>query len=90
MRELHHPKIYGIGKIGPKGQLVVPAEARKDLGLNPGEKAVVMNMPGKQGLVVINEESFNKYLEHLKDHFGTFDSLINEYEKQLKEESSNA
>ena len=90
MKEFHHPKIYGVGKIGPKGQVVIPVEARKELSLDPGERVVVMNIPRKQGLLVVNEELFNEHLEHLRDHFGSFDGLVNEYKKHLKEETPDA
>lgn len=90
MRRVFKPKIYGIGKIGPKGQVVIPADARKELSLDPGERVVVMNMPHKQGLTVINEDVFNKHLSHIKDHFEHFDDLTNEYKRHLKEESPDA
>lgn len=90
MKHCHHPKIYGIGKIGPKGQIVIPADARKELSLDPGERVVVMNMPRKRGLMVVNEELFNEQLEHLRDHFGSFDDLVDEYKKRLEEDLSDA
>lgn len=90
MRGFHDLKIYGIGKIGPKGQVVIPADARKALSMDPGEKVVILNVPHKEGLTVVSEESFNKHLSHMKSHFGHFDDLVNEYEKHLKDESADA
>jgi len=41
----HHSddKIYGSTTVGERGQIVVPAEARRDLGLSVGEKVIVMS-----------------------------------------------
>jgi AbrB family looped-hinge helix DNA binding protein len=33
--------VYGTTTIGEKGQVVIPAEARKSLGSEPGEKLLV-------------------------------------------------
>jgi AbrB family looped-hinge helix DNA binding protein len=35
-------RIYGSTTVGERGQLVVPAEARKDFGFEVGEKIIVM------------------------------------------------
>lgn len=42
-------KFYGTTTIGARGQVVIPASARKDLNLNPGDQLVVM---GKFGNVL--------------------------------------
>ena len=31
------PHIYGTVKVGDRGQVVIPADARKDLNLKPGD-----------------------------------------------------
>lgn len=90
MRKDGELKIYGIGKIGPKGQVVIPSEARKELSLDPGERVVVMSIPHKDGLVVINEEEFNKHLSHMRKRFGRFDDFENEYRKHQKDDCLDA
>jgi AbrB family looped-hinge helix DNA binding protein len=40
-------KFYGTTTMGARGQVVIPAQARKDLGLNPGDQLVVMSKFGK-------------------------------------------
>ena len=44
-----HPKdrMYGTTTVGARGQIVIPASARKDLGLQPGDQMVVMGKFGK-------------------------------------------
>ena len=40
-------KLYGMTTVGSKGQVVIPVEARKDLGLNPGDQLMVVGRFGK-------------------------------------------
>ena len=40
----YKPTFYGTATIGTKGQIVIPADAREDLGLQPGDKVVVMGI----------------------------------------------
>ena len=55
-----HDKLYGTTILGARGQVVIPVEARKDLGLKPGDRLVVMGKFGKAlGLVKADQlESF--------------------------------
>ncbi len=49
-------KVYGTATIGAKGQVVIPAEARKDLKLKPGDHLLVMGKLGKAlGLIKVEE-----------------------------------
>ncbi len=42
-----HDKMYGTTTMGARGQVVIPAQARKDLKLNPGDQLMVMGKFGK-------------------------------------------
>ena len=42
-----HDKFYGTTTMGARGQVVIPANARKELGLKPGDQLVVMGKFGK-------------------------------------------
>jgi AbrB family looped-hinge helix DNA binding protein len=61
---ISHDKLYGTTTVGARGQVVIPAEARKDLGLNPGDQLMVMGKFGKAlGLIKTEEmESFVKVI----------------------------
>jgi len=57
-------KLYGTATVGARGQVVIPAEARKDLGLSPGDQLMVMGKFGKAlGLIKASEmENFVKVI----------------------------
>jgi AbrB family looped-hinge helix DNA binding protein len=61
---ISHDKLYGTTTVGARGQVVIPAEARKDLNLNPGDQLMVMGKFGKAlGLIKTEEmESFVKII----------------------------
>ncbi|MFZ2560400.1 MAG: AbrB/MazE/SpoVT family DNA-binding domain-containing protein [Candidatus Nanoperiomorbaceae bacterium] len=46
----HNPdlRIYGLAKIGEKGQVVIPALARKELGLRPNNEIIMVGSPSKK------------------------------------------
>lgn len=45
------PTLYGTATVGPKGQIVIPGDARKALELNPGDKVIVMGV-GHDGKMI--------------------------------------
>ncbi len=51
------PKIdeffYGSATIGERGQIVIPAEARKECELHPGEKLLVFRHPMHPNMLVL-------------------------------------
>jgi len=57
-------RLYGTTTVGARGQVVIPADARKDLGLNPGDRLMVMGKFGKAlGLIKTDQmESFVKVI----------------------------
>lgn len=47
---------YGSVTTNEKGQIVIPADARKALQINPGDKLLVMGGPDRKGLFVVKPE----------------------------------
>lgn len=54
---------YGSATIGDRGQIVIPADARGDLGLNPGDKILIMKHPVHEGLVLFKIEAVREFLD---------------------------
>ncbi len=50
-------KCFGTAVVGPRGQLVIPAEARKELGIDTGHKFLVFGHFGGRGLILIKVEA---------------------------------
>ena len=58
------PKFYGATTIGERGQVVVPAEARKDLDLTHSTKIMVFGAPMGEGLLLVKADSVAEMLAH--------------------------
>jgi AbrB family looped-hinge helix DNA binding protein len=54
---------YGSATVGERGQIVIPADARHELGLKPGDKVLIMRHPIHKGLMVFQLESVKEFLD---------------------------
>ena len=61
--------IFGLVKMGDKGQIVIPAKARKIFDLNPGDNLLVLGDEG-QGLAIIKEKGLLDLLRNAKNTRG--------------------
>ena len=59
---------YGSATVGERGQIVIPAEARKDLNINPGEKLLIMRHPIWEGLMIAKFEDVRGFLDDFSDN----------------------
>jgi AbrB family looped-hinge helix DNA binding protein len=63
-------KFYGKVPVGTKGQIVIPAEARKVMGIKPGDNIIVISGPPHYDKVIslVPENEFNKFLKFFEEH----------------------
>jgi AbrB family looped-hinge helix DNA binding protein len=54
---------YGSSTIGERGQVVIPAEARQDLGLKPGDKVLFMRHPIHEGLMLFQIDAVKGFID---------------------------
>jgi AbrB family looped-hinge helix DNA binding protein len=57
--------IYGTVKVGDRGQVVIPADARKDLNINPGDILLVMTGRYGRGLSMVKAEAIRDFASKL-------------------------
>lgn len=60
-------KLYGTTTMGARGQVVIPAEARKDLNLMPGDQLMVMGKFGK-ALGLIKTEEMEGFVKEIMEN----------------------
>ena len=58
-------KLYGTATIGSKGQVVIPADAREELGLKPGDRLYVISAMGSGGVVFLKEDRLEKLVDQM-------------------------
>ncbi len=54
---------YGSVTVGDRGQIVIPVEARQGLGIQPGDKLLVMKHPIYEGLTMFKIDAVREFLE---------------------------
>ncbi len=55
----------GTVTVGERGQVVIPAEARKKLDINTGDRLFIMSHPSGDGLAVFKIDAMREFLNHL-------------------------
>lgn len=56
MQEEEGKYIFGVVKVGDKGQIVIPRDARKLYGINPGDALLVLG--DQRGMALLKTEVF--------------------------------
>lgn len=57
---------FGTTTLGERGQVVIPAEIREKLGLEPGEKFMVL-LHGFGSVVLLSEDRFKEAMSGFED-----------------------
>jgi len=71
-------RCFGTAVLGPRGQLVVPVEARKELGIDTGGKVLVFGHFGGRGLILIKVEAVEELVNIMSTRLGEAAKLIKE------------
>ena len=58
--------IFGMVKVGEKGQIVIPAKARKSFDIHPGDRLIILGDEG-QGIAMIKEKGLLDLLKSAKE-----------------------
>jgi AbrB family looped-hinge helix DNA binding protein len=76
--------MYGTTVLGARGQVVIPAEARRDLKLKPGDRLMVMSRFHKI-LGMIKADALNEFVDMLMEKINS-----KEIRKEIKREALRA
>ena len=61
MQEKDGKYIFGVVKVGDKGQIVIPKDARKVYGIEPGD--ALMLLGDQKGMVLLKTEIFQAVID---------------------------
>lgn len=73
---------YGSVTVGERGQVVIPAEARKRFQIEPGDKLLIMGDPGKRGLMLCR-------LDTMREFMSLFQENLARVEREMGEEATD-
>ena len=57
-------RIFGTAKVGDRGQIVIPKEARRFFGISPGDTLLILG-DDKSGIVVTKPEVLNNIADEI-------------------------
>jgi AbrB family looped-hinge helix DNA binding protein len=75
---MNHGKILGTTSMGERGQVVIPAEAREELGIQPGEKFVVFGDARRGTVILVKSEIMNKFANFFFNKSKRFEKMAKE------------
>lgn len=81
-------KIYGIATLSERGQIVIPQEAREDLGLKPGDKLIVMCFGPKNTLMLVKSDSLLEMFSELTKELSELEKFISSIKEVEKDEGN--
>ena len=76
---LCRPKIFGSTTVGPRGQVVIPVNARKEMGIDTGTTLLVFKALHGQGLVLLKVDAIEQMMSMVSQHLTEFEKLVKGY-----------
>lgn len=70
--------LVGTATVGPKGQVVIPVGVRESMGIEPGDKVVVLYSPDKKSVAFITERQAQSFVDQLGERFAMFKQQLEE------------
>ncbi len=58
--------VFGVSKVGPKGQIIIPVELRNELGIKPGDQLVVARSSEGDGVLLLKAQVLNDLLKNTR------------------------
>ena len=58
---------HGTVTVGERGQVVIPAEARKQFHIEPGDKLLIMSDPGKRSIMLCKLDTLREFMTFFQE-----------------------
>lgn len=75
---MHDKKLYGTATVGTKGQVVIPSDAREQLGIEAGDRLYVLGSKHGKWVGFIQEDQLREMLSHLTDNIEIYKEALDE------------
>ena len=62
----NNQRVFGTAKVGDRGQIVIPKEAREFFGIEPGDTLLILGK-SETGLIVTRPETLNNLANQIFD-----------------------
>ena len=75
-----HLKLINAVTVGPKGQVVIPAEVREEMGVKPGDKLFCMFAPHKKAVGFLPEAGIQEIVDLMGSRLQAFQQQIEKHQ----------
>ena len=72
-------KVFGSMVVSPRGQVVIPANARKELDIDSGDTLLACGPPHGQGLLLLKVDAVEQILSTMSERLANFEKLVQDY-----------
>lgn len=69
-------KLYGTATVGTKGQVVIPADARDELNIQPGDRLYVVGSVEKKWVGFLKEDQLRELVEQLTENIEKYKDAL--------------
>ena len=69
-------RCFGSTTVGPKGQVVIPVSARKEMGIDTGATLLVFKSFRGQGLILLKVDAVEQMLDMMSKRLTDFEKLV--------------
>ncbi len=73
---------WGAATVGTKGQIVIPADARDKLGLQEGDKLLIVTPPHSEAVVVVKPAALEAHLKKMHSEMRDILDATNEGDQE--------
>ncbi len=70
------PKFYGSVTVGERGQIAIPAEARRDQGITPATKLLAFGGQDSKGLIFVKAEFVTEFITSISAALSEFEQTL--------------
>jgi len=85
----HEFKCFGSATVGSRGQVVIPAHARKELEIELGATLLVFSGPGKKGLTLLKADAVEQLVKMVGEQLTTVESLLTSHTRSKADSGSS-
>ena len=78
----HELRCFGSATVGPRGQVVIPVNARKELGIDTGATLLVFIGPGGRGLMLLKADAVEEMVSMMSEMLGSFEEVLKDYKSK--------
>jgi len=74
----HNVELVGRVTVGPKGQVVIPADVREKMGISSGDKLVALYLPSKRSVGFVSETDMQTLIDKMGNSITELRSVLEE------------